>query len=257
MQFKPDILQLRAEKTANPVTGIDCIQVYMIVNGVRIPFCFDVHKFCSALEYSGRIKMFCLPGQQPVIVTAIVNSEGNYWVWKNYFNSIPVVWYFERNKVLRQLKRLQTTIKKLTADDSSIRFMLGETTAEVIAYKYSRPKLLWIDYLNKSLAVKLHAVKNNGWKSETADLSEIEYLLNEGAYIYKEDRNGLRLLDRILEQPNKELRSLVCKIANYPLAENNENSVTLLRNGEYKTYRAPKHMSLREAQERDFLVEQF
>jgi len=30
-----------------------------------------------------------------------------------------------------------------------------------------------------------------------------------------------------------------------------------LCDGEYKTFRAPKRMSLREAQERDFLVEQF
>jgi len=253
--FKPDKFQLRAELAKDPVTKKDCVRLYMLVNGVRIPFSFSVHKFCSALEYSGRIKLFCLPGQQPFITTAIINDEENYWIWKNYFTQETVVWYFEREKVLRQLRRVQTELKKITAGYSELPFILGDTIPEVIVYKYSRPKLLWIDYLNKCLALKLLEVKNCRWQASEEDLSEIDYLLTEGAHIYKEDRSGHRLLDTILDQPNAKLRALVCKIANYPLQGNDERTVTLLHNGEYKVFRAPRRMTLREAQERGFLVE--
>ncbi len=253
--FKPDKLQLRAEITNNQ-THAERVAVSMLVNGCKLPFTFSVRALLYALEYSGRINLLYIPGQNAV-QSDIIIDESNYWIWKNHFipQQPPMVWHFERDKALRQLKRLQNSLAKLTENKPELTFDNGETIPEVIAYEYKRPKLLWHDYFNKELAKKLLAVKNNGWQTDENDLKEIEKYLLDGAYIYKENRSGKRLLDKILDQPNAQLKELVCKIANYPLTEPDTNTITLIKDGKEKRFGAPKRMSLREALERDFLVE--
>ncbi len=254
--FKPDKIQLRAEIVKNETAGAEYAVVSILVNGYKMPFFFSIFDFLHALEYSGRYQIFRVVGQQNGIFTDIVINEENYWIWKNYFTpDSTMVWYFERDKALRQVKRLQSSLKKLCEGRNAVPLAGGGTVPDLLAYEYTRPKLLWTDYLDKELAKKLVAVRNNGWQTDENDMKEIEYYLLEGAHIYKENRSGKRLLDKILDQPNAALKELVCKIANYPLTEPDTNTIVLIKDGEEKRFGAPKRMSLREALERNFLVE--
>ncbi|MDO4952247.1 MAG: hypothetical protein Q4E34_00290 [Synergistaceae bacterium] len=254
--FKPDKIQLRAEIIKSEAAGAEYALVSILVNSCKMPFIFSVFDFLRALEYAGRYQIFHVPGRQNGIFTDVIINEENYWIWKNYFTSDSLMaWYFEREKALRQVKRLQSSLKKLCEGRNSLPIAGGGTVLDLLAYEYTRPKLIWTDYLDKALAKKLVVVRNNGWQTEEEDLKEIEYYLLEGAHIYKENRSGKRLLDKILDQPNAQLKELVCKIANYPLAEPDTNTIILIKDGKEKRFGAPKRMSLREAVERGFLVE--
>lgn|GEM_PF-4258561 len=152
---------------------------------------------------------------------------------------------------------MQNDLNAISEQNPGIDFLTGGTANEIRQFKYSMPKRMWLDFLDETLEKEINHCKTMSWQIGDDIIERIKGLIQDGAHIYKENKKGNNLLSVILEQPNTELKKIVCKIAKYPLNVRDLDTITICRHGIEKVYCAPKGMSLREAQERGLLLEKY
>jgi hypothetical protein len=262
MPIKHDTLDLTFYTVEHPEDKHLCIKSAMAVNGENLPCFFSMPNFLYLLEYSGRYDFFHSNTDGKAYYSDVITDNEDFWIWSTDFDGDNgqhdvTVWNFEWKIVFDALKNAQNSLKNILAQHIDIDFLTGGSLNEIIDFKYSMPKKMWLDYLDESLAKEIGNCKTVAWQVKDDTIARIEQLVLAGAHIYQEDKKGNNVLSIILEQPNKKLKELICNIANYPLIKPDTSTVTICRHGIDKIYCAPKGMSLREAQERGLLLEKY